>query len=68
MSRGQHRGRAARAEFERLGLTDAVILDFCAMTLGGVAPTLLTADTELADRAHSLGYSVIDFRREFLSG
>jgi len=56
---------AQREEFRELGLTDAVILYLCAMSLNGISPTLITADTGLADRALSLGYSVIDYRREF---
>jgi len=59
---------AQRDEFERLGLTDAVLLHFCAMDVNGIGPTLLTSDTELADSARSLGYSVIDYKREFQSG
>jgi hypothetical protein len=56
-----------RAEFGRLGLTDAVILHFCTLNVNGIHPTLLTSDRELAIRARSLGYSVIDYRSEFLS-
>ncbi len=56
-----------REEFYRLGLTDGVIFHFCTMELNGISPTLLTSDTELANIAHSLGYSVIDYRSEFLS-
>lgn len=50
-----------REEFEFLGLTDAVILHLCELGLEGLAPTLLTADADLADRAVSLGCEVIDF-------
>jgi len=56
-----------REEFGRVGLTDAVILHFLALNANGINPTLLTSDTELANLAQSLGYSVIDYRREFLS-
>ena len=56
---------AARNEFGELGLTDAVILHLCGMSLNGISPTLLTADADLADSAHSLGYSVIDYKQEY---
>jgi hypothetical protein len=56
-----------RNEFARLGLTDAVIMHFCSLRLNGVQPTLLTADTALANNALSLGYSVIDYRQQFQS-
>jgi len=56
---------ALRNEFDELGLTDAVILHLCNMTVNGVSPTLITTDTGLADSAHSLGYSVIDYKQEF---
>jgi hypothetical protein len=59
---------ARRAEFHHLGLTDSVILHLCTMQMQGISPTLLTADRPLADRAAALGYSVIDYRQEFLSG
>lgn len=58
---------ARRTEFHRFGITDAVILHVCAMATGGATPTLLTADTKLANAAHSLGYSVIDYRQQFQS-
>jgi riboflavin biosynthesis pyrimidine reductase len=54
---------ARRREFLDLGLTDAVILHLCSMVPGGVASTLVTADSKLAN---ALGYSVIDYRQEFL--
>jgi hypothetical protein len=57
-----------RDEFDELGLTDAVILHLCSMNVNGVTPTLITADTDLANRAHSLGYSVIDYKQEVLGG
>jgi hypothetical protein len=38
------------------------------MDIDGVGPTLVTVDTGLADRAHSLGYSVIDYKREYQTG
>lgn len=56
---------AERDEFDELGLTDSVILHLCNLTVDGVSPTLLTADTDLANSAHSLGYSVIDYKQEF---
>lgn len=56
---------AQRDEFGEFGLTDAVILHFCDMSINGILPTLVTADTDLANSAHSQGYSVIDFKREF---
>jgi riboflavin biosynthesis pyrimidine reductase len=59
---------AQRREFLDLGLTDAVILHVCSMVPGGVAPTLVTADSKLANAANALGYSVIDYRQEFLNG
>ena len=48
-----------------LDFTDAVILHLCNLTIEGVSPTLLTADTNFANSAHSLGYSVIDYKQEF---
>jgi hypothetical protein len=54
-----------RSEYERLGLTDAVLLHLCSMSIEGIDPTLITADSELADVAGSLGHSVIDYRRDF---
>ena len=59
---------ADRPEFTELGLTDATILHLCAMSVQGINPTLLTADTALANSAHSLGYSVIDYKQEFQDG
>ncbi len=55
---------ALRAEFEGLGVTDACILHLCAMSLNGISPTLITMDAALANTAHSLGYSVIDYSRD----
>ncbi len=46
---------AQRDEFHELGLTDAIILYLCNMSVHGVKPTLITADTNLANSAHSLG-------------
>jgi len=57
-----------RGEFDKLGLTDAVILHLCSMNVNGVSPTLITADTDLANCAHSLGYSVIDYKQEYQGG
>jgi hypothetical protein len=58
---------ARREEFQGLGLTDAVILHVCGLTIDGIGPTLVTADTRLADKANSLGYSMIDDERDFRS-
>lgn len=58
---------ADRDEFIELGLTDSVILHLCNMSVNGIDPTLITSDSDLADRALSLGYSVVDYRREFQS-
>lgn len=57
-----------RDEFDSLGLTDAVILHLCTMSINGIRPTLITTDTDLADSAHSLGYSVIDYKQEYQTG
>jgi hypothetical protein len=57
-----------RDEFDQLGLTDAVILHLCTMSINGVSPTLITVDADLADSAHSLGYSVIDYKQEYQMG
>ena len=54
-----------RSEFEKFGLTDCVLLHLCTLTLKGMAPTLVTVDARLANAANSLGYSVIDFGRDF---
>jgi hypothetical protein len=59
---------AQRDEFGYLGLTDAVILHLCSMTINGIPPTLITTDTDLANSAHSQGYSVIDFKQEYQTG
>jgi len=59
---------AQRDEFDKLGLTDAVILHLCAMSISGIGPTLITVDTDLANSAHSLGYSVIDYKQEYQMG
>jgi hypothetical protein len=56
---------ASREEFEELGITDAMILHLCEMQINGISTTLITADSILANRAYSLGHSVIDYRREF---
>jgi hypothetical protein len=56
---------ATRREFQDLGLTDAVILCLCGMTLSGIQPTLVTSDGALADSANSQGYSVIDYRQDY---
>jgi hypothetical protein len=57
---------ARRSEFAKLGLTDSIILYLCSMAIDQVNPTLITADSDLADAASSVGYSVIDYRRDFL--
>jgi hypothetical protein len=57
-----------RSEFAKLGLTDAMILRLCSLTGNGIEPTLLTTDTALANTAHSLGYSVIDYKQEYQTG
>jgi hypothetical protein len=54
-----------RAEFEELGLADAVLLHFCSMTIEGLSPTLITVDTNLANAAFSQGYGVIDYKADF---
>ena len=54
-----------RSEFESFGLTVSVLLHLCTLTLNGIVPTLVTVDTALANAALSLGYSVIDFKRDF---
>ncbi len=59
---------ARRDEFGELGITDSVILHFCDMSINGISPTLITADTGLANSAHSQGYSVIDFKQEYQAG
>ncbi len=59
---------AQRDEFDNLGLADSVILHLCNMSLAGVSPTLVTSDTDLANSAHSLGYSVIDYKQEYQAG
>jgi len=56
-----------RDEFDELGLTDTVILHLCSMSINGINPTLLTTDTDLANSAHSLGYSIIDYKQEYQS-
>jgi hypothetical protein len=59
---------AQRDEFFELGLTDAVILHLCDLSINGIRPTLVTVDTDLANRASSLGYSVIDYKEQYQSG
>src|ERR1700722_10956523 len=54
---------AQRDEYQGLGITDAVILHFLSMS--GIEPTLMTIDRDLINSASSLGYRVIDYRREF---
>ena len=57
-----------RGEFLNLGLTDAVILHLLGLSGSGMETTLATADSHLANAAHSLGYGVIDYEREYRSG
>jgi hypothetical protein len=59
---------AQQDEFQRLGLTDAMILHLCGMSIDGIRPTLVTVDTDLANTAHSLGYSVIDYKQAYQTG
>jgi len=54
---------ARREEYQELGITDAVILHF--LSINEIEPTLMTIDRNLFNRANSLGYGVIDCRREF---
>ena len=56
---------AQRVEFEPLGLTDSILLHLCTLAINGIRPTLVTTDEDLANSANSLGYSVIDYKREF---
>lgn len=57
-----------RIEFDKLGLTDSVLLHLCGMRMEGLSPTLITVDTDLANAAHALGYSVIDYKAEYQTG
>ena len=57
-----------RLEFRRLGLADSVLLHVCSLDLAGTRPTLVTVDGVLADTASSLGFSVVDYKREYMSG
>ena len=59
------RSGVQRDEFNRLGLTDAVILHLCSMDVSGLNPTLVTVDSDLANSANSLGYSVIDYKQQY---
>lgn len=52
---------ARRDEFPHLGLTDAVILHLCSMSISGIQPTLITVDGQLADAANAMGFSVVDY-------
>ena len=54
-----------RDEFNDLGLTDAMILHLCSLSINGIDPTLVTSDVVLANKALSLGYSVIDYKQEY---
>lgn len=55
----------SREEHVDLGVTDALLLHLCGTRLGDGQPTLLTIDRPLANRAASLGYSVIDYRSDW---
>jgi hypothetical protein len=57
---------ALREEFLELGITDSVVLHFCSLDMEGLHPTLITSDSRLADVGHSLGYSIIDYKQEFM--
>lgn len=50
-----------RAEFDRFGLTDSIILELCTLAQGGGGFALLTADSELAVQAEMHGYDVMNF-------
>ena len=50
-----------RAEFDRLGLTDSVILHLCSLNQTRVSFALLTADNDLALQAEMLEYEVLNF-------
>ena len=51
-----------RGEFDRFGLTDALLLGMCAASQSGLELSLLTADNDLAVQAEMLGYGVLNFR------
>jgi hypothetical protein len=51
-----------RGEFDRLGLTDALLLSQCAASQSSLAFSLLTADNKLAIEAEMLGLDVLNFR------
>jgi hypothetical protein len=51
----------SRPEFMKLGHTDAALLEFASIKTDGPAPTLLTADLDLAIAAEMKGYSVRNF-------
>jgi hypothetical protein len=50
-----------RVEFDRLGLTDSVILHLCSLNQNGATFALLTADNGLAVQAEMLEYEVLNF-------
>jgi hypothetical protein len=52
---------AARGEFVRLGLTDAVLLEVSMLTNNEVPVILLTADLDLFCAAESAGYKALNF-------
>jgi hypothetical protein len=54
---------AQRGEYQLLGITHAVILHL--LSMNEITPTLMTIDGDLINRAESLGYRVLDCRREF---
>ena len=55
------RAGVRRAEFDRFGLTDCIVLHLCSLESSGIATALLTADTKLAIEAEMLGYEVLNF-------
>jgi hypothetical protein len=55
------RDAAARPEYTRLGLTDAVLLELSRVAEGRDQPTLLTVDLDLAIAAEIKGYKVENF-------
>ena len=54
-----------RRESIDLGVTDAVLLHLCGVSIGEQPATLLTIDGPLTDRADSLDYRVINYERDF---
>jgi hypothetical protein len=52
---------AERREFGKLGLADTALLILCSLDGADGAPTLLTVDRHLSNRAEKLGLSVINY-------